>query len=70
MTQMETVWILTVALFINGESQIQNQQEFVDLDRCIEVSRNVVREHAERTDRANNEHITASCAPSNRPTAK
>lgn len=60
---METVWILTVALFVNGESQVQHQQRFADLDQCIQVSRQWVREHAERPDRDPAEHITASCSP-------
>lgn len=62
---MNIIWTMTVALFINGESQVKHQQQFADLDQCIQVSRQWVREHAERPDRDPAEHITVSCSPAN-----
>lgn len=57
-----TVWIMTVALFADEQSQVQNTKQFTDLAACIAASEQFIREW-EQTEPKPQQHLTASCSP-------
>lgn len=57
-----TIWIMTVALFADEQSQAQSTQQFADLSACIAASEQFIREW-EQTQPNAHQHLTASCLP-------
>lgn len=57
-----TVWIMTVALFANDQSQIQTTKQFDDLAACIAASEQFIREWQQQKS-SDTQHLTASCSP-------
>ncbi len=56
------IWTMTVVLFAQGVSTVQDTKEFANLETCIAASQQIISDQEAKL-AAKNEHVTASCTP-------